>query len=121
MITGQDRETEHQIAESLAEELGKHASPRSVFAAPIERDGLTVIPVARMRYGFGGGMGRGKDNSTPIGEGGGGGIEAAPVGYIEIREGKAFFRPIFDANTVLRIAAVTSVLTMLLMGRRRRR
>ena len=43
----------------LAERLGASASASSVFGEPVERDGVTVIPVARVRWGVGGGSGRG--------------------------------------------------------------
>jgi len=52
----------------LAEKLGMSARAASVYADPIERDGMTIIPVARVRYGFGGGDG------VKAGEEGAGGI-----------------------------------------------
>jgi uncharacterized spore protein YtfJ len=41
--------------ERLAEKLGITANARAVYGEPVERDGLTIIPVAQVRYGFGGG------------------------------------------------------------------
>lgn len=76
---------------TLAEKLGAVAQASTVFAEPIERDGVTVIPVARARWGFGGGSGRRKDED---GAGGGGGVQVTPVGFIEIKNGQAEFRPI---------------------------
>ena len=38
----------------LAESLGANAAASAVFGTPVERDGVTVIPVARVRWGFGG-------------------------------------------------------------------
>jgi hypothetical protein len=67
------------------------AATRAVFGEPIERDGRTVITVARCRYGFGGGRG-GRDQET--GDGAGAGVMADPVGYIEIGPAGAEFRPI---------------------------
>ena len=76
---------------------------KAVFGEPIERDGITVIPVARVRWGFGGGAG-----SAPIavgsgpgvegsmaptaangmqpgsGQGGGGAVTTDPIGWLEI-------------------------------------
>ncbi len=36
--------------ERLAEKLGMHATAATVFAPPVERDGVTVIPVAKARF-----------------------------------------------------------------------
>ncbi|HEY5477466.1 MAG TPA: spore germination protein GerW family protein [Tepidiformaceae bacterium] len=79
------------IVDRLAARLGARPQAEAVFAAPVERNGVTIVPVARVRTGFGGGNG-----PTGTGEGGGGGLSASPLGYIEITEGRAEFRPIFD-------------------------
>ena len=47
-----------EILRSLGERLQGGASVKNVFGDPITVDGKTVIPVARVRYGFGGGGGR---------------------------------------------------------------
>ncbi|MET9972054.1 spore germination protein GerW family protein, partial [Streptomyces sp. NPDC006356] len=52
------------------------------------------IPVARVAYGLGGGAGWGGDAEGREGGGGGGGADARPVGYIEISNGAATYRPI---------------------------
>jgi hypothetical protein len=92
------------IVERLASRLGVRAEAEAVFGAPVEREGVTVIPVARVRTGFGGGGGTGPAGK---GEGGGGGVSASALGYIEMTEGRADFRPIFDpaAYTGLVMAA----------------
>jgi len=55
------------LLECLADKLGGWASVTSVTAVtavtavygePITRDGITVVPVARVGFGFGGGAGR---------------------------------------------------------------
>jgi uncharacterized spore protein YtfJ len=81
--------------ERMAERLGGQAQAKSVFGEPVTRDGVTVIPVARAAWGFGGGFGHaaaGRDG----GSGGGGGVSVRPVGYIELRNGRSRFRPIRD-------------------------
>lgn len=83
------------IAAMLAERVGGQAGVRAIFGDPVERDGITVIPVGRVRWGFGGGAGRGgHDDDEGEGSGGGGGAMAAPAGYIEISGGTARYRPI---------------------------
>jgi uncharacterized spore protein YtfJ len=78
--------------ERLGEVLGSRVSAVQVYAPPVERDGITVIPVARARWGFG--MGGGGVN-------GGGGVMLSPVGYIEIKDGQARFRPIYEPLALL--------------------
>ncbi len=106
--------------ETLIERLGHlinlHANAKQVFADPIERDGTTVIPVARVQWAFGGGaVGLGRS-------GAGGGVRATPAGFIEIREGQAEFRPFRDASDVLILvgAALAGAALGLLITRARR-
>ncbi|MGE5594762.1 MAG: spore germination protein GerW family protein [Hyphomicrobiales bacterium] len=85
-----------RIIERLAEKLGGAANARAVYGDPVERDGITIIPVAKVSFGLGGGGGRGADSKEGTfeggeGGGGGGGLNAKPVGYIEIRNGQATF------------------------------
>lgn len=83
---------------TMAEKLGAVARAATVFGEPVEREGITVIPVAKARWGFGGGAGQRKDESAggkkEDGAGGGGGIQVTPVGFIEITNSQANFRPI---------------------------
>src|SRR6266498_2179747 len=85
------RESPAKFIGSMAEKLGAAARAATIFGEPVERDGVTVIPVARARWGFGGGVGRRRDED---GAGGGGGAQVTPVGFIELKNGEAEFRPI---------------------------
>ena len=69
---------------SLIDPLSKSASVSSVYREAFTANGKTIIPVARIAYGFG--SGGGKD-----GEGGGGGVYAEPVGCIEVTEAETRF------------------------------
>jgi uncharacterized spore protein YtfJ len=99
-----------RLLNAIGERIGGRASAKAVFGEPVERDGVTVIPVAKVRYGFGGGGGSGMsgksledmDESPEMGEGGGGGggMMASPVGYIEITKNGARFEPIRDPASV---------------------
>ena len=83
---------------TMAEKLGAVARAATVFGEPVERAGITVIPVAKARWGFGGGAGQSKHDSggskQEEGAGGGGGVQVTPVGFIEIKNNEANFRPI---------------------------
>lgn len=78
----------------LADRLGASASVTAVYGEPVTADGVTVIPVARVAFGLGGGAGLGGEGGAREGGGGGGGADARPVGYIEISNGVATYRPI---------------------------
>ncbi len=105
-----------EIPARLADRVGGHAGVRAIFGEPVERDGVTVIPVGRVRWGFGGGGGGGRGGHIADGEGsgGGGGAMVAPVGYIEISGGTATFQrvglPLSPATVVA--AAVAFYLAM---------
>jgi len=86
-----------EVLERLAEKLGSKASVSAVFGEPVTREGITIIPVAKVSFGFGAGVGRGhRQNDIAQGGGGGGGASAAPAGYIEITDGNAVFKSIRD-------------------------
>jgi len=81
---------------------------RRVFGEPIERDGVTVIPVARVLGG--GRAGIGEDGAGPgggggtggrgAGSGGGYGLKAVPAGVMVIRGGTVSWRPAVDVDRV---------------------
>jgi uncharacterized spore protein YtfJ len=93
----------------LAERLGANAAASAVFGTPVERDGVTVIPVARVRWGFGGGGGSGRKAKDQDGWGGGGGVQAAPLGFIEVKDGSAQYRRVHDP---LRLAIAALLLPL---------
>jgi uncharacterized spore protein YtfJ len=73
-------------------------SVRRVFGDPIERDGVTVVPVAAV----GGGGGGGGDNEN---NGGGGfGLRARPVGAYVIRDGEVTWKPAIDVSRLAVVA-----------------
>jgi uncharacterized spore protein YtfJ len=63
------------LLQKIGETLGSTATVKSIFGEPIHTNGKTVVPVAKVAYGFGGGAGAGKAgrNEDRQGEGGGGG------------------------------------------------
>ncbi|MFD1363757.1 spore germination protein GerW family protein [Actinoplanes sichuanensis] len=101
-----------------------------VFGEPIERDGVTVIPVAVIRGGGGGGAGSATsaDDDKPEGEGSGGGFgfTAHPAGVYVVRDGDAHWRPALNVDRIiaggqlLALAAVLVAGSVLRRHRRRR-
>jgi uncharacterized spore protein YtfJ len=91
-----------EFLEKLADKVGAKASIKAVFGEPIVRNGRTVVPVAKVRWGFGGGTGTGPANESAdapmgTGSGAGGGVTAEPIGYLEIGDDGAAFKPIAGA------------------------
>jgi uncharacterized spore protein YtfJ len=83
------------LLKSIAGPLQASAAAKNIFGDPVEAHGRTVIPVARVAYGFGGGSGRGsRDGHNGEGGGGGGGVLAMPVGAIEITSSGTRFVPL---------------------------
>ncbi len=97
-----------RLVERIAERLGGMASATAVYGAPVERDGVTVIPVARVQMGFGAGGGTGTSGAqeTGSGGGGGGGVMATPMGFISISNGHAEFHPIQHPIRIAELAPV---------------
>ncbi|MFD7052740.1 spore germination protein GerW family protein [Streptomyces mirabilis] len=85
------------LLEQLGDKLGGRAPGTVVFGEPIVSQDVTVIPVARIGFGFSGYTGQ-EVATAETGEdaAAGGGAEAKPLGFIEIKEGKATYRPIRD-------------------------
>lgn len=122
-ITSTQGENEVELAppatffERLAETLGVSAQAASVFGEAVESEGLTIIPVAKARWGLGGGSGRHGRVRPNEGMGGGGGVIVQPVGYIEMKNGESRFRPIVTPGTWIALAAGA----VLLLGLTRRK
>ncbi len=98
--------------------LTEDTDSTSVFGKPIEREGVTVIPVARMIWAFGGGGGV-NQNPNQEGQGGAGLVTAQPVGFIEIRQGKAIYHPIFNLVSLLGLMMRFNTLILLAFGKRK--
>jgi uncharacterized spore protein YtfJ len=109
-----------RLLERLVTQFGGQARVQAVFGDAVERAGVTVIPVARVRWGIGGGGGEAPEGA---GSGGGGGVVADPVGYIEITSGGATFRPIarrFGGPLSLLAGAIATAIVLRSLARLRR-
>jgi len=111
-----------EMLEKISETLGSTANVKSVFGEPVQVAGKTVVPVAKVAYGFGGGTGSGpKRNGEPMGEGGGGGggVRAHPAGALEITENGTRFIGYHDLRWLAGAFAAGAVFGMLAFLRRR--
>jgi len=85
---------------------------RRVFGEPYERDGVTVIPAARVQGGGGGG---GSEGGPTLGKGAGSGfgLMARPVGAFVIREGGVSWQPAVDVNRIVLGAQMVAIVALL--------
>jgi uncharacterized spore protein YtfJ len=126
----------------IVDRLRDRAGVETVFGDPIEREGRTIVPVARVSYGFGGGWGSGGGEVDPdgegegeadhkaeaadldfefeagFGEGGGfgGGLSATPVGALEITDGGTRFVRFADRRRTA-VALLAGIAVGLILGR----
>ena len=70
------------LLKATVEELDRLLSAKNVLAAPIEKDGATIIPLVSFGFGFGAGGGNDPKKGASGGAGAGGGIR--PVGAVII-------------------------------------
>lgn len=91
-----------------------------VFGEPFTKDGVTVIPAARVWGGAGGGD-QPRSKSAPGGHGGGFGVKAKPAGAYVIRGQKVQWMPAVDVNQIVLGCQALAVALLLLRLRRRRR
>jgi uncharacterized spore protein YtfJ len=93
-----------EMLEKVGEVFGSAAKAKSVFGDPIQLDGKTVVPVAKVVMGFGSGFGTGRgpnqSSAEPQAEGGGGGggMRAIPAGALEITPSQTRFIPFHDTR-----------------------
>lgn len=86
-----------------------------VHAEPVERDGTTLIAVATVSGGAGGGTGA--DKAGQEGYGVGFGLGAKPVGVYVLRNSRLSWRPAIDVNRLITVVGAITV-TALLVGAR---
>lgn len=71
-----------RLLKGTVEELDRLLNAKNVLGEPIEKDGVTIIPM--VSYGFGFGVGGGADQKKGQGSGTGGAGGIKPVGAIVI-------------------------------------
>jgi uncharacterized spore protein YtfJ len=83
---------------------------RRVFGDPIEKDGITIIPTAKVMGGAGGGAG-----PQDTGSGVGFGIRARPAGVYVIKDGNVTWEAALDINRIVLGAQVVAVFFFLFL------
>ncbi|HZD01806.1 MAG TPA: spore germination protein GerW family protein [Actinomycetes bacterium] len=87
---------------------------KRVYGEPYEKNGVTIIPAARIQGGAGGGQGEDPKRQGK-GSGSGFGITARPVGAFVLRQGELSWRPAVDVTRIVlggQVVAVVALLTV---------
>jgi uncharacterized spore protein YtfJ len=82
---------------------------RHVFGEPIDRDGVTYLPAAKVRGGGGGG------GDTEGNGGAGFGVASKPAGVFVIRNGDAEWRPAIDINRIVIGGQLVAIIALLVI------
>jgi uncharacterized spore protein YtfJ len=111
-----------ELLATLAERIGARLSASTVYGTPVERDGVTVVPVAAARFAIGGGGGS-DPTKAQEGEGGGGAGSVTPVGYIELKDGGSRYVPLVHPARMLALVCCAALAGLLIarpvVGRKR--
>jgi uncharacterized spore protein YtfJ len=115
----------NEVLEQLYDKIEGSAKAAVAFAPAEKHDGLVVIPVANVSWRFGSGTGTSKpkeQSTAQRGMGVGGTMSVTPVGFIEVKEGTAKFRPIVAFDSLLKMQIVGGLIALgaiSLFGRRK--
>lgn len=86
----------NDILDQISTRLAASGNVKTIFGEPVTVGNRTVIPVASVRFGFGGGggeLGGREGEGGREGGGGGGGLVARPCGALEITPERTRFIP----------------------------
>ena len=97
-----------EITKTLKEILNS----KTVFGEPIYGEGVVIVPIAEVNFGFGVG---GADTGYEFAGGGGGGGGITPIAVAVIREGKVDVIPVTGVGPGAAIAEFLKVLGPILM------
>ena len=117
------------LLDALAD-LRDTANVDAVFGEPTTVEGRTVIPVARVTYGFGMGIGRGtlsakadaeeaaQDVAEKEGSGAGGGVVTAhPLAVIEVTPEGTWVKPVIDEQKLALAAGLLGAWVVVWLAR----
>ncbi|HWB90151.1 MAG TPA: spore germination protein GerW family protein [Acidimicrobiia bacterium] len=86
-----------------------------VFGEPYRSNGVTMIPVAAVRGGFGSGESGEGSETTPAGRGGGMGMSGRPIGAYQIKGDQLTWIPAIDVSRVIFTGQIMMIVAMLVI------
>lgn len=108
----ENKETKNPVSEVMEATMGKireMVDSNAIVGEPITTpDGVTLIPVSRVSFGFGSGGGTYGQTSERFGGGGGAGVKIDPVAFLIVKDGMTRIMPV----AVPAVATVDRVLEM---------
>jgi uncharacterized spore protein YtfJ len=104
------RETMERLGR-IADDARRSMRAQAVFGEPVTHDGVTVVPAASTRGGFGGGGGEGgqEGEGEGAGAGMGFGVSTRPVGAFVITEGQVRWRPAPDVTRMFVMLCMVAI------------
>ena len=83
------------VMNSTMEKVREMVDANNIVGAPITTpDGVTLIPISRVSFGFGSGGGTYGQTSERFGGGGGAGVKIDPVAFLVIKDGTTRVMPV---------------------------
>ena len=83
------------VMNSTMEKVREMVDANNIVGAPITTpDGVTLIPISRVSFGFGSGGGTYGQTSERFGGGGGAGVKIDPVAFLVIKDGQTPMMPV---------------------------
>ena len=98
--------------QDILSQAGDRISAKRVFGEPYEKNGVTVIPAAKVQGGAGGGSG---SQGEETGDGGGFGVNSRPVGAFLIRGEEVTWQPAIDVNRIILGAQIVGIVALLVI------
>ena len=87
---------------------------KRVFGEAYEKNGVTIIPAARVQGGAGGGTGE-DPQGQGRGSGSGFGVTARPVGALVLRGDKLSWQPAVDVNRIVLGGQAVAIVALLVV------
>lgn len=78
----------NQIMQTTMTDIKNMAEVNNIVGTPIlTADGITLVPLSKMSFAFGGGGGEGNEKQSNFGGGSAAGAKIEPIGFLVIKEG----------------------------------
>jgi uncharacterized spore protein YtfJ len=88
---------------------------KRVFGEAYEKNGVTIIPAARVQGGAGGGSGEDPQGQGGKGSGSGFGVTARPVGAFVLRGEELSWQPAVDINRIVLGGQAVAIVALLVI------
>ena len=106
-------------AREILDQARDSLTVKRVFGDPYEKNGVTLLPAAKIAGG--GGAGDGQEREGKSGSGGGFGLRAKPAGAFVIKGDQVRWMPSVDVNRIILGGQIVALVAMVAAMLRRRR